>query len=181
MAMAQTAIFWGFCALLIVAAGFDFVSHRIPNWLSGTVFALGLVAGVAFLPVFSTVSEVALQHLGAFAITFVLGALLFQFRQLGGGDVKLWAAIALWIGLPLLPTQMIYAGIAGGVVTLVAMLGRQVVPHTALTFVCARLGVGVPPMFLPGGKIPYGIAISAGTLMVADRVPFLVESPRWFL
>jgi len=82
-------------ALLAVAAAFDLATFTISNLLSlaiAVAFAIfGLMVGIA-------PGEFAL-HLLAGLIALVAGFALFAFGYIGGGDAKLFAATALWLGL----------------------------------------------------------------------------------
>lgn len=82
------------------------------------------------------------------AATFLIMTLLFMLRAMGGGDVKLLAAVALWIApLPFMALIMVMA-VAGGVVALAAAAWHR---H--------RQGQG-------RAKVPYGVAIAAGGIWV---------------
>ena len=100
---------------LLVAAFTDLRSRRIGNWLTGAI-ALGAplfwwASGLALWP------DVALQ-VGVAALTFAVLAALFAIRAMGGGDVKLLTALALWIE-PLQFVRLILAmALLGGVLTI---------------------------------------------------------------
>ena len=100
---------------LLVAAFTDLRSRRIGNWLTGAI-ALGAplfwwATGLALWP------DVALQ-VGVAALTFAVLAALFAIRAMGGGDVKLLTALALWIE-PLQFVRLILAmALLGGVLTI---------------------------------------------------------------
>jgi prepilin peptidase CpaA len=100
---------------LLVAAFTDFRRRTISNWLSG---AIALAA-----PVFWWASGLSLWpdvawQLGVAAATFAALAGLFALRMMGGGDVKLLTALALWIEpLDFLRLLLVMA-LAGGVLTL---------------------------------------------------------------
>ena len=100
---------------LLVAAFTDLRSRRIGNWLTGAI-ALGAplfwwATGLALWP------DVALQ-VGVAALTFAVLAALFAIRAMGGGDVKLLTALALWIE-PMQFVRLILAmALLGGVLTI---------------------------------------------------------------
>ena len=100
---------------LLVAAFTDLRSRRIGNWLTGAI-ALGAplfwwATGLALWP------DVALQ-VGVAALTFAVLAPLFAIRAMGGGDVKLLTALALWIE-PMQFVRLILAmALLGGVLTI---------------------------------------------------------------
>ena len=80
-------------ALLIAAAGIDLRRRRIPNWLTFTM----AIAGIAqsFLQ-HHTITPT--QSLGGLGVGFVLPLILFILNAVGGGDVKLLAAVGAWVG-----------------------------------------------------------------------------------
>ncbi len=129
--------------LLLVAAVGDWRTRTIENWLNLAI-ALGaipwwLANGESLWP------DVAL-HLGMATITFVLFAAMFAMGAIGGGDVKLIAALALWFPITLFFTLLVTMSLVGGLLT-VAMIIRQ-----------KRLNLEGQP------EVPYGIAIAAGGL-----------------
>lgn len=109
-------------AALLVAAVTDLRSRRIANWLTGAI-ALGAPVfwWASDLPLWADPwlqNSVAMQLLVAL-VTFAILAVLFAIRAMGGGDVKLLTALALWIP-PLLFGQLIVVmALLGGVLTVV--------------------------------------------------------------
>lgn len=101
---------------LLVAAFTDFRSRHIANWLNGAI-ALGAplfwwASGLSLWP------DVALQ-LGVALATFAVLAGLFALKAMGGGDVKLLTALALWIEPVLFLKLLIIMALAGGLLTIV--------------------------------------------------------------
>jgi prepilin peptidase CpaA len=101
---------------LLVAAITDLRSRRIGNWLTAAI-ALGAplfwwASGLSLWP------DVAWQ-LGIALGTFTLLAVLFALRLMGGGDVKLLAALALWIEPALFLQLVILMALLGGVLTVI--------------------------------------------------------------
>ena len=101
---------------LLVAAFTDLRSRYIGNWLTGAI-ALGAplfwwASGLALWP------GVALQ-LGVALGTFAVLAVLFAIRAMGGGDVKLLTALALWIEPALFLNLILMMALLGGVLTIV--------------------------------------------------------------
>lgn len=141
----QGALSWFFIALLaaamLVAAVGDWRSRTIPNWLNGTIALLAIPywwsVGLGLWP------GVALQ-IGLAAAVFGLFAIAFQVGAMGGGDVKMAAALALWLPFEGVVKLIAVMSIAGGVLT-VAMLAAHRMAKAA----------GQP-------EIPYGIAIAFG-------------------
>jgi len=102
---------------LLVAAFTDIRRRQIDNWLNLAV-ALGAPAfwwasGLDLWP------GVAMQ-LGVALAAFVVLAALFAFKVMGGGDVKLLTALALWIPPAEFLQLLVIMSLAGGVLTIVA-------------------------------------------------------------
>ena len=100
---------------LLVAAFTDLKSRRIANGLNGAI-ALGA-------PLFWWASDLALwpdvaMQVGVAALTLVVLGALFALRAMGGGDVKLLTALALWISPALFLKLVIMMALLGGVLTL---------------------------------------------------------------
>ncbi len=100
--------------LLAVAAVIDLRERRIPNWLSLTLAFSGLLQSFIFINTV-TPAQSALGALIGFGLCFIL----FALGAMGGGDVKLMAAVGAWIGpWPLLGVYCI-AAIIGMVIVIV--------------------------------------------------------------
>lgn len=152
-------VFGGFAVLMAVAAFEDFRRFMIPNWLT-----LGICA---LWPVSVLTAPSAAGALGALACgltVFVVGALLFARGYIGGGDVKLLAAVALWAGPALLPSLLIVTGLLGGVLALILLS-----PVGAYLVAGARAQLGfteTPEAAIASTPVAYGIAIAAASLIV---------------
>lgn len=129
---------------LVIAAVTDFRRRQIDNWLNGAI-ALGA-------PLFWYASGLSLVDVGwQFGValaTFAILAVLFAVRAMGGGDVKLLTALALWIKPAWFLELVVYMSLLGGVLTIV--FGAWHLMNRRKDKV----------------MIPYGIAISAAGLWV---------------
>lgn len=135
----------GLAIALLVAAFTDIRRRQIDNWLNAGIAlaapAFWWASGLSLWP------GIALQ-LGVALAAFALLAGLFALKMMGGGDVKLLTALALWI--PPLPffQLLVVMALVGGVLTIVVgswhIMRRQ------------RDRIAVP----------YGVAIAAGGLWV---------------
>jgi prepilin peptidase CpaA len=101
---------------LLVAAFTDFRSRQIANWLNGAV-ALGAplywwASGLSLWP------GIALQ-LGVALAAFAALAALFAIKAMGGGDVKLLTALALWVPWQQFVQLLLIMALVGGVLTIV--------------------------------------------------------------
>jgi prepilin peptidase CpaA len=107
------------CALaiaLLVAAFTDLRRRQIDNWLNGAI-ALGaplfwFASGLSLWP------DVAWQ-LGVALAAFAVFAGLFALKAMGGGDVKLLTALALWIQPAWFLKLLIMMALVGGLLTIV--------------------------------------------------------------
>jgi len=142
----------GLAIALVVAAATDLRSRRIGNELNAAIALAAPLfwwaSGLSFWPGVAGQFAIAL-------VTFALCAGLFALRAMGGGDVKLLTALALWIE-PMLFARLIMAmALLGGVLTIVMLLVRA----------------------LRGGReqlaVPYGVAIAIAGLWViaSDYLP----------
>src|ERR1700734_304364 len=84
-----------FAALVIVAAVKDLSSFTIPNWIS---VALALGFAPAALIVGASLPDIGVSLAVGLGV-FLLAAGMFALGWIGGGDAKLMAASALWVGL----------------------------------------------------------------------------------
>lgn len=131
--------------LLVVAAVIDVRTFTISNRLNLTVALLALVYWWAVrLPLWP---DAAVQ-LAVGGGVFLLLALAFSAGMMGGGDVKLAAALVLWFQLIETVRFLVIMSIAGGVVTLVFLIIHR-----------TRGKSGRP-------QIPYGVAIAIGGLAI---------------
>jgi prepilin peptidase CpaA len=147
--MLTTYIHYGLLIALAIALVFaaitDIQRRQIDNWLNGAIALAAPVfwwsSGIELWP------GVALQ-LGIAVLAFAFFAGLFALKMMGGGDVKLLTALALWIEPTAFLQLLLIMAIAGGVLTIVMgayhFLARQK----------DRLA------------IPYGVAIAFGGLWV---------------
>jgi len=152
----QTPLLLIFPVLVIAAALRDATSYTIPNWLSLALIAAFPVAALALGLPLPTIG----LNLGVGAAALVLGMGMFALGWIGGGDAKLFAAAALWLGWAPSITYLAVTGLAGGALA-VGLLGlrsthvRPFMPSGPAWF--ARL-------IEPGENVPYGVAIAVGAL-----------------
>jgi prepilin peptidase CpaA len=142
---------------IALAAALDLFTMKIPNRLSAIMvlafLPLGLLAGLGPWEL--------MDHVGAGLIGLTLGILLFIPGWFGGGDAKLLAAIALWVGLDNLLPYVLYVAVAGGfIASLFSMVRSVPLPHVLLGQSWAHR------LHNPDSGIPYGIALAAGALLV---------------
>lgn len=156
--IAQLGYMLGAAALLCVCAAAicDLRSFEIPNSLSVAIIIL--FAGYALV---TPASVSWVSSVSAFAVTLLLGIFLFWIGWMGGGDVKLLPAIALWTGLDGLTLLLTAIALAGGVLALLLMVLR------ALPVAAGSAPEDRPRVLRRNEPLPYGVAIAAGTLLWA--------------
>lgn len=107
-----------------------------------------------------------LANLSCGAIVLALAFGLFSLGWIGGGDAKLAAATALWLGWGSLLNYGLTSAVYGGALTLAIILGRRAnMPAwlAAQTWI-ARLRN-------PTSGVPYGIALAAAGLVIYPQTP----------
>jgi prepilin peptidase CpaA len=148
-------------ALLVVAAYSDLRTLRIPNLLVGAIAALGVIRLVLLADPLSAIYAVV-----ACTFVFIIGLLLFSFRLVGGGDVKLLAATVLLIRYRDLYDFFVWMGIAGALLSVVVILVHSYLPLVA----GPRLAAHLPKSRL---SVPYGVAIALAGIWTLLFQPLL--------
>ena len=133
--------------VLLVSAGVEDARKReIANWKNAAIALLALpwwwANGLSIWPDMGLQLGVALLVFAFFAGAFALG-------QMGGGDVKLIGALALWLPVQPLIWMLILMSLIGGGLTLLMVAEKKLRRR------------GTMPL-----EIPYGVAIAIATLLV---------------
>jgi prepilin peptidase CpaA len=136
-------------AMLLAASWCDLKSRTIPNTLNIAIALLAIPfwwsIGLALWPDAAIQIGVACAVFGLFAIAFAFGAM-------GGGDVKLIGALALWLPFQAVVLLLFVMSVAGGALTLAMFLRHKLAGKQ-----------GQP-------EIPYGVAIAFGGLwLISER------------
>jgi prepilin peptidase CpaA len=158
--------------LLAVAAVQDVRSRRIPNWL---------VAGTALLALASLASVSPANvpsHLGVALAVLAAGMVVWRCGWLGGGDVKLVAALALWAGPAHVGDLLVATVLAGGLLAMGVVVARMLAARPAAMAFAIHLGALVPaswsgrapPRSAKPPTLPYGVAVAAAGLWLAHRL-----------
>ena len=113
------------------------------------------------------------MHLGVGALALAAAMAMWALGWIGGGDAKLFAASALWIGWPAVGMFLLVTALGGGALSVALLSLRS-------SWVRAVVPVGPPWMARlrqNGGDVPYGVAIAAGALAAfpgGDLVKLLI-------
>ncbi len=155
--MFDLAILLIFPAAMAFAAASDLVTMTISNRLT-LLLTLGFFVMAPFIPL--SLHEVML-HLAAGGLVLVVSFALFAFGWIGGGDAKLAAATALWLGWHSLLDYVALASVFGGLLTLVILYLRGSLAPSFL-----YRAEWFTRLTKPDTGIPYGIALAASGLVL---------------
>lgn len=162
-------------ALLVAAVAVDLRLRRIPNAL----VLVGLTLAFTAHSIALTTGSIPLAGRAwwsplAGLLTGLASLLpLYLLRATGAGDVKLMAMVGAFIGVQPVLTATLYTLLAGGLLSLVFMLGRGVAAQTLanvrflLTDWALRASSGqgarLAPLQTTAARLPYAVAIALGT------------------
>jgi prepilin peptidase CpaA len=146
------------------AGASDLVSMTISNKVS-----LALIAG---FPAFAYAIGMPLAGIGwnfaLFAVVLLAGFALFAAGAIGGGDAKLAASTALWLGWEHCVPYLVVAAFFGGVLTLLILRMRSApLPGRV---------AGIPwiaRLYRADEGIPYGIALAAAAIFIYPDTPWM--------
>ena len=151
-----------FPAGMALAASSDLLTMTISNKLVLLLVATFFVIALSVqLPL-----DVLAMHAACAFLVLVVGFTFFALGWIGGGDAKLAAATALWLGFALAMPYLLYSALLGGVLTL-AILGLRNLP---LMPVLARFG-WLERLHNPKSGVPYGIALAIAGLLTYSNSP----------
>ena len=153
----QFALLLSFPAMMALAGSFDLLTMTIPNRVS-----LALVAAFPVAAVCAGLGGAAIAtHLAAGGLMLTVGILMFARGWLGGGDAKLLAAAALWLGFEHLASYLLLVSVFGGVLSVLILFYRRLAPPV---WICGHAWA----LRLHDSKvgIPYGIALAAAALLI---------------
>lgn len=157
---------WGLLVLalmLTIAVYGELKESRIPNWLTFSGMALGLLIG------YLDGGQQFWSSLGGLAIGFGFLFIFYVFGGLGGGDVKLMGAAGALMGVELIKPALFYTAALGALLAVMMVIWRQdfwlrvAWGLKSLAFwrkdKAAAMAQSAPV------TVPYGLAITAGCLL----------------
>ena len=161
--MLEFALLTIFPGALILAGAMDLFTLTIPNRISivliGAFFVLAPLAGFGL--------EDIAWHVAAGLAFLAIGVGMFALNWLGGGDAKILAVAALWIGFAQAMDYVFIVAIAGGVLALSLLLFRSIMPPKWLL-----KQDWVMRLHDTNGGIPYGVALAVAGLLVYPDTPW---------
>ena len=163
----------GAVLVALVGAVSDIRSARIPNGLTYTAL-------LAALPLRTAILGLAGLKSGAIGMLVAGGLflLLYQLGAMGGGDMKLMAAVGACVGSTQVLRLILVSALAGGVLAIGRIIFRNVVGETirnTMRLVFYRLTSGLQPhpelnvQSVSSQRVPYGVAIAVGALSCASN------------
>jgi len=161
--LAAITLVYVFCLCFAIVS--DFRTLIIPNWVPVTLVALFAVFAAIHLD-----WRGALAHLTVAALVFVIALFFFLARWMGGGDVKLLTAVALWMGPERGAQFTVIMALLGAILAAGLLLLRQydwMLQHPlGQQAVIRRLGE-----LAKAGECPYGVAIGIAALITIPTLP----------
>lgn len=176
---------------ILFASYFDLKIKKIPNLLTFPVILLSLLS-TTIVGGFKGLQFSILGFLFGMAVFFIP----FAFRLIGGGDVKLMGAIGALMGWRFSVSAVIYGSLVGGILAILLIIFNKRLLHLFRKISWVILTPIYKFLYLKTGKeiyykkfqfidnkninrkkeyIPYGVAISIGTLLVlSESVPKII-------
>jgi prepilin peptidase CpaA len=145
-----------FPGLMVLSASMDFLTMRIPNRLPAAL-ALGyfVLAAAARLP-----PQAVLYDVSCGLAILVMAFAMFSLRWIGGGDAKLAAATALWMGWGSILDYGVTASICGGLLTVGLVMARA---RPLPTFLAQHPSTA--RLHAQEVGVPYGIALAVAGMI----------------
>lgn len=165
----QFAFLLVFPALVIFAAVRDATSYLIPNWISLAILATFFPAALALGMSPAQIGVSTLVGVGVTAI--VMG--MFAVGWIGGGDAKIFAASAFWMGLSGLYPFVTITALAGGALAIMLLLMRS----AWLRPITTGMGGWFGRLATPAEKVPYAVAIACGALTAFPHTLIVRQFP----
>ena len=163
---------------LVVSATTDVLKRKIYNVVTYPAIGLGLALGFGIGGVGTSAwGHSLLGHLTGFGLGFALLFFVYWSRAVGGGEVKLAAAIGALYGFPFIVTALFWSSLIGALMAIWVLIWRARLVEGLWRSVryATTLRGDLPDRDDPAAiAIPYGVALAFGTTLAW----FLEELPR---
>ncbi len=167
----NTEIAYAACSTLcaIVGAVYDIATRRIPNAFTLPAIVFGLLLHLSF----DGWRQLATATIAGLVCGFMF-LLFYLAGGMGGGDVKLIAAVGCCAGLSLTASLLVFTSFAGGIMAVGLAIARGRLKETMLNLYTlahhhGTVGLLPHPEFNIGNartlRLPYGLAIAAGSAL----------------
>ena len=163
MSVTEAAVLILFPLLMAYAALSDLFTMTISN-----VISILLVVGFAVLALASGMPAMTLlgSHLAAGVLVLAITFVFFARGWIGGGDAKLAAGTAVWLGWGHLLDYGLQASILGAVLTIGLVYARRFALPDALA-----TREWIARLHQRGNGVPYGIALAIAGLVTYPETP----------
>jgi prepilin peptidase CpaA len=160
----------GYIAFLVFPVGMAYAaaSDLFSMTISNRISILLLVSFMVLVQFTGVDIQTLTMHAAAGALVLAIGFGCFALGWVGGGDAKLAAVAALWLGWPALLEFLTVSAVLGGGLTLLVLSYRQ----TVLPQLVVRQRWAARLHEKTEG-VPYGIALAAGALLVYPHTPWM--------
>jgi len=162
MVHAQTHVFL-LVAMLALAASSDVALRKIPNWITVAIAVTGIAS--------QWMGGGARATAGGILAGLAIGAVLTPFwmkKGIGGGDLKLAVAAAVWVGLSRVPEYLLASTLMGAAVALLCYAASSAETRSSIRANLYALHAPTWPKATktPGQSVlvPYGLGFAAGAL-----------------
>ncbi|MBI1367518.1 MAG: prepilin peptidase [Planctomycetes bacterium] len=172
------------CAVVLPAAVIDIRTQLTPNYLTLPAILAGLIWATVFGaiqgggPGALTGLGASLAGLGAGLIPF---ALIYACGGMGGGDVKLMAAVgAITASWQVIVSTTFYAFLFGALMAIFVMIRRGLIKRTLSRIFGAALMTAAkvkPQLPDDSPRIPFAVAIALGSILAASEILLNVHTP----
>ena len=156
-----TQVVYVFCVSYAIVS--DLRRLIIPNWIPVALAAAFPLFGLTHLGI-----DRIPAHVLVAVIVFLISLIFFVADWMGGGDIKLLAALMLWLGPATAPEFLVVMSLLGAMLAITLMIVRSfpsAVDPWGQTIVVRRI-IELARL----GQCPYGVAIGATALLFAPRV-----------
>lgn len=156
-------------AVLILAAVSDLRRGKVYNWITYPAVLAGLVLAVAQGMATGDVRDVMAARVAGLGVGFGVLFMAYLLGGMGGGDVKLMAAVGALVGWPGILHALVYSFLVAAAIGLIRMVWRG-----QTRVVLRRLWLALRILPLPGAglaaavptetfRVPFGFAVCIGT------------------
>lgn len=169
-------------ATLIVAATTDLLHRKVYNWLTFPAIIFGLTlayaaGGLGSFQLSAVGGQGLLDHLAGLGLGFGVFFLVYWGNGVGGGDVKLVAAVGAVMGFQFIIGAMFWSGLVGAIMAVWVLIWRGKLSkgmRRSLRYAMSLRREEPKEDDLAAVRVPYGVAIAFGTMVAW----FLTELPQ---